>query len=558
MERVGYDDPTQLPALHAALIRRSCVLLLTVLWRQLLCQIDPTMDAKVAGFFQLGRQIRLRLCQLCEANLNIRSFEFDLGLVQHQRGLSLPLTSNVALQADRLLQMITGDLLKQTVASIPEGHLGWESPAGGGRLSTNSGLWLSDFTFAYRLVDRQAGCVFYVVVSGHPCRVVAVYLPAYDQLFVYQNGYREHITRNHAPPIEILLLRHLCEHGEILLASWQANSRAFSLVFRERLISGQMWHDLTGIDLVTRSVAADRIPEIIGMWGLPEIYGKTEELYPETEGKIRRSINDSTALARYAYTNNRCLLRTTSYYVTRRLYTKIIETNLRQPSLAAERVHLERLKASGTPVIMLGLRVENRTVVDLPEFCIRLVQFLTEQVGNVAVVIDGHNSAEGASSSAVFGSEFQHYAKEQPIDVERRVVSVLQDHFSGKPVTLIDNIGAPMSHSVFWCNQSAFFVTFYGTGLAKYRWACNKTGLVVTSQWTLHNQGHLHIYESDFLEDPSPIYFLPEEHVEDLPDAPLLVPEPGNPPARWNFRVKDEGLFASVKELLQRTGRQVG
>jgi hypothetical protein len=178
---------------------------------------------------------------------------------------------------------------------------------------------------------------------------------------------------------------------------------------------------------------------------------------------------------------------------------------------------------------------------------------LVGQCGQVAVVIDGHNSARGDTPGLAFASEFQNHAIEAPIVAEQRVVAALRDRYENSPVILVDNIGGSMAQSIVWCHAAHFFVTMYGTGLAKYRWACNQTGLIVTSQWTLRHQSHLHIYEQEYLEDPGPLMFLPERFVEDLPDSPLLIAEPGNPPARWNFKVRPEGLHAALDELLQRT-----
>jgi hypothetical protein len=48
--------------------------------------------------------------------------------------------------------------------------------------------------------------------------------------------------------------------------------------------------------------------------------------------------------------------------------------------------------------------------------------------------------------------------------------------------------------------------------------------------------------------------FLPERFVEDLPDSPRLISEPGDPPARWNFRIRLEGLHAAIDALLLATG----
>ena len=34
----------------------------------------------------------------------------------------------------------------------------------------------------------------------------------------------------------------------------------------------------------------------------------------------------------------------------------------------------------------------------------------------------------------------------------------------------------------------------WGAGLAKYRWVCNKPGLLLTGEWNLRHREDLHIY----------------------------------------------------------------
>jgi hypothetical protein len=46
--------------------------------------------------------------------------------------------------------------------------------------------------------------------------------------------------------------------------------------------------------------------------------------------------------------------------------------------------------------------------------------------------------------------------------------------------------------------------------------------------------------------------FLAEQFVEDLPDSPLLIAEPGNPPARRHFNALPDGLESAVETLLSR------
>ena len=555
MERIAFDHPEDLPPVAADAFRLQGSELLRRLWQQLICARDVRLTADVSGFLLLGDAIRNRIRAFCESGLNITPRTFD-----PERAFGhldqLTLRDGTTLRIDKLREILVQDLPATICSCVPSGTLRWESPLGGRTILANKGLWLSHYNLAYRLVDDRGGPVFYAITSSNPVRVVGIYVPGEDLVFRYHIPLQAYFHL----PIETIFLRHICEFGPAMERAWREPVLGFSAVYSSPLISAQMWHDLTGIDRMARDIPREYMPEILGMWGLPEVYGDTEELYPETIGHINRSfktLHAETEMIKYAYQNQRCIIKMTHTYVTKNLYSRVTAHNINQPALTNHHELLRQIRARGCPLILLGIRVESRTAVDLPEFCERMIDFLIRECGEVAIVIDAHNSARSDGTDAVFQSEFQHLAKEQPIDVERRIVGYLRQRFQNRPLILIDNIGAPMSHSIFWCHFSDFFVTFYGTGLAKYRWACNQTGLIITSQWTLRNQPHLHIYEAGYIEDPSPLRFLPEQYVTDDPDDPVLVPEPGNPPSRWNFRINDEGVFAELREFLTRS-RQRG
>lgn len=555
-DRLTFDRPETLPDAELALLREAATPILTRLWAQLLNGNEPRPDPEVAGFLTLGPLVRDRLARLCEPEFSHPTISIDLETAKRRGVKAFHTERGVTLDTDVLWRMLTSDLLVRSLEAMRAGHMDWESPVGGPLLATDGGIWLTDFLFAYRLVLTDHDCALYVLASGHPCQVVGVLLPSDRVVFTLGGRCREHVERLYEVPIEVLLFRHLCRFGDLMIDAWRDGTAGFSVLFRERLISGQLWHDLTGLDQLVRHLPSQWLPEIIGMWGgLPEIYGDTEAIFPETGGRINRAINDDDALIRHAYGQRRILLRTTGSYVTKKLYTRLIDVNTRDPSIEPVRALMRQISLLGCPLVLLGLRVENRTVEDLPEFCAQVIDHLVRRCGQVAVVIDGHNSARGDTPDLAFASEFQNHAIEAPIDAERRVMRALQDRYENDPVILIDNIGGSMARSIAWCHAAHFFVTMYGTGLAKYRWACDQTGLIVTSQWTLRHQSHLHIYEEEYLEEPSPLMFLPERFVEDLADSPQLIAEPGNPPARWNFKLRIEGLHAALDELLQRNYR---
>lgn len=559
--RIAYDHPSSLPPALAEVVRQRGYAVLRAVWIQLFCTTDLALEPEVQAFFRLGVVIRRRLAEFCAPSMSLQPLFLDLEPLRGTHS-HLQLTSSLKLDIDKLLEIVAPDNenfdeyhLDQCMSQIPMGVLSWESPTGSGTSSTNSGLWIDDFLFAYRLVDTVHGCVCYILTAGNPRCVVGVYYPLHNQLFGIRRVYDQLVGSRYGVSLDTLIIHHLAEYGDEILCCWRAPTRIFAAFFAQRLMGMQLWVDLTAVDRMVRSLRPYQIPEIVTVWLPAEIYGPIELLFPEVTGRVNRAASGyHREFIGYAYRERRCLLSPTSNYVTRELSGRIMRVNLAQPSLNQEQERLQAIKAHGGPIVLLGLRVENRTLVNLLEFCVSVIGYLLQMAGRATVIIDGHNSIEESGTSEMYASEQQQNAIEDPVVVERRIVSALKARFSGLPVILIDNIGASVAHSLFWCHHSDFFVTPYGTGLAKYCWACNKTGLIVTSRWTLRNQGHLHIYEDQYVQDPSPIRFLPEEYVEDVPDAPLLVPHQGDPPSRWNFRIREEGLFAELGYFLASTG----
>ena len=124
--------------------------------------------------------------------------------------------------------------------------------------------------------------------------------------------------------------------------------------------------------------------------------------------------------------------------------------------------------------MLLGLRVENRTLADQEAFFADVMTMCVEELGRVAFVIDGHNMRDGVA----FRSHGEQASDTVAIAEEQRIAELLAYHVrDDASMQVIDIIGAPLRTSIFWCNRAAFFVTPWGAGLAKYRWVCNRPEL---------------------------------------------------------------------------------
>lgn len=173
---------------------------------------------------------------------------------------------------------------------------------------------------------------------------------------------------------------------------------------------------------------------------------------------------------------------------------------------------------------MLGLRVENRTAVDLIRVLVEIVETIAADHPDAVFVVDGHNSRPGSNGAAVIEGHTETAATQSPIEVERSLAWALRAWFADRPLRIVDTLGAPLEDSLAWADRADCFVAIWGAGLAKYRWVCNKPGLIVTGRWNRLERVDLRIYDQpDYMESPTPVVFAPPTLVEDRPESPLLV-----------------------------------
>jgi hypothetical protein len=136
--------------------------------------------------------------------------------------------------------------------------------------------------------------------------------------------------------------------------------------------------------------------------------------------------------------------------------------------------------------------------------------------------------------------------------VEQEILEAIRLVYTGRDdVEIISTVGSTMAETVFWCNRSLLFITAFGGGLAKYRWVCNRPGLIVRGENFERDAGprRLHIFDARRnMESPTPVVFFSPDDVEDDPSAPLLIDLPS--PGRVNYRVKPGRVRLRVIEAL--------
>lgn len=447
------DTPADLPPDSQSILRQRADAISFNIW-QLLCAAEPRLNERARAFFYLNRAARSAILALAPP------VELSLRELEPLRSATRPLpmfngSRMVDLQPRLMLAALEDEstIIEKAISGLPTGCLAWPSPVDGRMLTTDAGLCLDDFRFAYRLVDAAHHLVFYVVAADQRCTSMALLFPASRQLFCRsEEAYEEAIQSE--TPLAQHLMRHLCEYGELLEGYLTADKRTLTAFFRERHHGHLLWNELSGIENLVDTVPPAFLPEVIipspTSQGSIEVYGKLETLYPEFAGKVDRSMADMNDLPRQAYRQRRCIMRPTTLLVSRRLGERILEKNLSGPGLEPEHKQLDSIAARGWPLVLLDVRLENRTIIDIAGFYRRLIDFIVDETGGAAIVLAGHTGD--------YMSPLALTAAKPVLDTYAETAAELTRRPPRPGLELINVIGAGMRRTLFWCRHAHFTI----------------------------------------------------------------------------------------------------
>ncbi len=548
MQMVG-DQPAQLRPDLLAMLRLKALPLLRAMMDQVLEQMVPSLDDRMAGFLRVNQATRTAIAALCSDHLVVPPFVCQ---VDHLMPRSLVYRDGHggmrAVDRDQLRRGLDGPGWQDRIAGyIADGRMVWPSPVDGHALQAQGGAVLDDFHFAYRFADARNRLVFFVVVADHLSRIAGLWFPSLG-LLAAQGQAQHDLARLLGPSLPQRFTAHTLRWAEALVPYLRRGATRFASVMRGPPglhLGHQLWNELSGIERMVRT-APGCLPDWIAIDGEQgsELYGPIDVLFPELSGRVERRIGSGAELIAHAYAHGLFVLRVTDEFVSAALRQRILA---RVESLPIARRVRTVLAELGHPlVIVVGLRVENRTLSDLVGTLGSLVAFLAARYPGLVVVFDGHN-ARVDGEALLLGSHGEGAARRSPIEVERELVASLRASHAGLPVTLLDTVGAVMSTSLAWTAASDGFVSIWGASLAKYRWVCNKSGFVLSNRTNLLARDALHIYSAPrFMEDPMPVTFVDPGLVTDEPEAARLVDTAPGDPGLHNFRLDLDGVLPAI------------
>lgn len=440
------------------------------------------------------------------------------------------------------------DMLRVQVAAAASGVLEMPSPVTGVTARCDAAWCLELAAVAFRFATQDPADTFIAVCAGFQLTLFGVYFPR-RSLFLHVNERGRNETQRvlRSPP-EQGLWEHVIQYAAEL-SDRPADLKPTLLCFYDHL-GHHLWNELAGIGETLATVGRDAMPPILVIApDATEMYGRLGDIFPEVRCKVTRLPNGHT-MVKQVYADGLLPLRPSGIRVTRDVAARVSVLAERNYLLGLPERMLEGLRRQGYRLVLLGLRVENRTVVDFPAFCEQLIEILQQELGRVAIIVDGQNCSESGFRYRV---TFQDAANESLLDIETRIARGLADRFGQNPdVVILSTIGLPVGASIALGNKADFFVTPWGAGLAKYRWISNLPGLALAGPSCIRHQP-VHLYDDPyFIEDPTPMYFMDPKDVEDAPDDPRLIAS-GNAD-RVNIRVDMKAMRARIRDIIADIG----
>jgi hypothetical protein len=520
------------PASRAVLLWKAAALLADML-APVVGRPTRDREADCHLFFGVSEFARREIAAACREALLVTAHpilytDLPTPLVVRAQGALRPAA---IISPDHLAAAMSADFQDCLLASARDGYLAWPSPVDGTGQRSSGALCFGHSAFAYRMEDPASGFVYFVLVSEQPAQFVGLYLPSEGLVLAKDRpGYA--CIQRQFPDLADMMVAYVCQYGATLVpALMRGGPKRIAGPLREQHFDRQIANELSGLEQLLRNVPAKRLPQLLSLDGAADaFFAPLEALFPEFRGRIRTELHTERDLIDYANRTDLLPAHFMRAGMTAELRDRILQhATTTEDGLA---VDARRSQVEG-PVILIGLRVENRTAVDLAGFITRLVRRIALAAPGALIVLDGQDAASMAPADA------PHPAAAVEAEICHQVVAAT--HASGLQV----DVSTGLASSIAWANRAACVIAFAGEGLLRYCWLANRPTLVLSNRHALLSQDTLLAYAVPAgVADPASMLFADPAGIYDEPDAPQLVPVPDIQFA--NFQVDEDVFFAQV------------
>lgn len=457
----------------------------------------------------------------------------------------------VNVRSDALRQHTSRSLMECYLEGCQSGIVRWASPVDGRLVANVHSFAVTPHSTAWRCFDDLHALVYFVFTAGHEERVVGTWVPSAGLFFVY--GSRRFV-------VESLDNRALVD---ATCAHFLAAPRLVSRFLRKETtqlahytwsppaahIGHYVLNEMTGLAFLAQGIGPEARIEVHDLGGATgsDFFGPIDAIFPEIRGLVRRKHKNLAELSADAYRRQTSVLRFSGGFVSRAVRERLARQLQSEPALKEARKFAASHKG---PVVVFGLRVENRTLTDLAGFFIEVARVLEARFGSLAIVFDGHNRVAGSASGETYASYLEHSASRRPVDIEREVVEKVKAALVDREVRFVSCVGMTPLENLAWMSIADYCVAPWGAGLAKVRWVLDLPCFILVNNECARGKGDLRLYDSpEFVDSSVTCRFVETRHVVDRPDAELLVqPEPAIAPFFVNYDVDVAAVAQQICE----------
>lgn len=312
----------------------------------------------------------------------------------------------------------------------------------------------------------------------------------------------------------------------------------------------QVWNDLSGIEAVGHHANQELLETIVvaSPNSEGELIGPLEQIFPRLAGRVDRSIDRHADMITRLLSRRAIPIRFTHHFVSSRLRRSVADSVETVPTTdAVDR----QARAAAGPIIIVGLRPEDRTFTDQLAFYSRLFAHLDATHPGAVLVFDGRNQKRGGAAGETIAAMTDHLVVRSPLAVETELFETLRARFRHSSLRFVSTIGQSVETSLAWAYRADCCIALWGAGLAKYRWLANLPTLIFTSRFNIVSREDSDIYHSPrWMEMPSPVIVPDPDAVTDHIETVALA-DSGRRAGRECFEVDEAHVIETVDRLMR-------
>jgi hypothetical protein len=302
-------------------------------------------------------------------------------------------------------------------------------------------------------------------------------------------------------------------------------------------VGHHIWNEISGWSRLFATMPAQQQIEYFTNWKASKIFGNVRDLFPDCISESARveELESGAALAPLIFSKKLLHACLCDSYVTEDTATRIIAKCYEDCS-AEFLDKLHDLRRRSKPLVLVTLRLDNRTWVEQGAGIPRIIEALSHDFQDIGFVLDGLNT--GLDLRVAWTHADMSLADERLL--AESIIGACK-HIN---VPIFNSIGCSIKESIVVADVVDAFIAPVGAGMAKYRWITNKPGVAFSNETFLGGHNHNGTLYDRFRDHPIRSRFVSVSAVRDVER------ERNGQQSRANFSMNWEAPYRLAREML--------